>query len=351
MTNNPEIKNKKLSIDALRILACLMVIYLHAGVETVVYGYERYGGLTSFLCETLNYLYCGIPIFYAIIGATVIKKESEFDIKKYLWRICRIIIAIIIFSMPYYLYQCYIGRIKFDILAYMNTFWQGGFYEGAYWYLREYLKILIIVPFLQAMLSNMNKKLFYLFFALIFIFEFFIPLINQYTNSFTVFGMSLTFLAQFELKYIITMYFLMYVIDEKTLTKKNCIILWIIALIFYLLDKFSIVKSNFPYNWLTYSRYVLTISIIFTYRYLFDKKNILNEKTKNVLSLIASTTFGVYLFHMIFKNLLNYIYMPIIEKNIINPILITFIYVILIFSCGSILTFLLKKIPFLNKIL
>ena len=103
------------------------------------------------------------------------------------------------------------------------------------------------------------------------------------------------------------------------------------------------------------SRYVYLINCItvfVTCQYLNDKSQLLSKISKQIISL-GGCTFGIYLAHIYIKDhtaITRYISKLFQDIIPIPRMLYAFIYCIIIFICGYIITLLLKKIPFIKRI-
>ena len=94
------------------------------------------------------------------------------------------------------------------------------------------------------------------------------------------------------------------------------------------------------------------ITVFVTCQYLNDKSQLLSKISKQIISL-GGCTFGIYLTHIYIKDhtaITRYISKLFQDIIPIPRMLYAFIYCIIIFICGYIITLLLKKIPFIKRI-
>lgn len=208
------------------------------------------------------------------------------------------------------------------------------------WYMYTLLGIMFVVPILRIITKYAGKKTINFICLVGTIFLSVIPLFNIYT------GFKLG--VEFPISMIYPLYMLIgYWIDKGELNINNKISYWLMVTSVVGLIGLSILNQyvKFAINYAAYdSPVIMLLSIA-----LFSAfKNIKFQENKKI-DFIDKTTFGVYIIHMLWINIL-YKFMKINPFDIINPFIgfaITFVSV----SCLSIVTsYILKKIPLVRKL-
>ena len=144
------------SLDFLRIVACILVIVIHvANVYCRAYtNIDSVNYIGAIIFNTIARV--SVPIFFMISGALLIK-PSEFNIKKYLQRIWRLLFALIAWNFIYFLFNKY--YLENDLNFY-DSFIES-FVEPTkrhLWFMYAIIGIYIILPFVQNMCKNLSKQ-------------------------------------------------------------------------------------------------------------------------------------------------------------------------------------------------
>ena len=148
-------KNKKLYLEALRILCIFLVIFNHTAPD----GYLAFIGENNILLYFL-YLFCSVlckiavPIFFMISGALLLgKQESIRDLYKK--RVLRMVIVLVLISIPNYIWLS--KDTPLSVVGFLCTIYTGTA-RTALWYLYAYLGFLIMLPFLRSMAAQMKDR-------------------------------------------------------------------------------------------------------------------------------------------------------------------------------------------------
>lgn len=156
-------KEKNYQLEVLRVLSCINVILIH-----VCNLYSRSFGQISdgeyVFSVVLNaYARTSVPIFFMISGATCLGRCYDFN--KYKKRVINTAVVLVIASVLYriwnilYFDRAYDYHDLFDTPTKLHL-----------WYMYAYLGILIMLPFLQNMLQNLDRKFEMLFVVIWFVF-------------------------------------------------------------------------------------------------------------------------------------------------------------------------------------
>jgi len=287
-------------IDALRIIACLMVIFNHTNDR----GFLRYAldDLHSIIWwfDTFFSAACkaGVPIFFMITGANLLGKQESYT--KTFSRSKKILLCLITWSLIYFFIDCY-PREKF-LIETLKKMTSGNYWH--LWYLYAYITFLFTAPVLKKFSSHMEIKEFYLIFTLGIIFTFAIPIIEK---------LFIVINGNFKPSWIISNIFfypvLGYFIDKKIeksfFSKKLLAFLWILNILIFIaaetaewnyLIKHSGDKNE---NIIRTTCMINAVTLFTTIKFIFMKYKI-SDLIKNLISKIGQLTFGIYLSHIIF---------------------------------------------------
>lgn len=152
---------KDISIEVLRITACIMVIIIHVSAyNTYVLPPE------TFLWQAMNFwnsvVSSAVPIFFMISGAFMLNPNINMGLKKLKRKIIKLSILYVIWVV---LYSCYISSIENCIPLGMTwlkqviiTALNGGRYH--LWFLPMLIGLYFFTPLLRAMVKDLNKRIF-----------------------------------------------------------------------------------------------------------------------------------------------------------------------------------------------
>lgn len=167
---------KKIYLEIVRLISIALVIFNH----------------TESFAEPLNYAYCGeighllslgvsictkvaVPLFFMISGALLLVREESLAelLRK---RVFRFVVLIVLYQVLQHLYYFFIKHHEITTFSFIKDCIAGGVYGAcASWFLYAYLSFLLLLPFLRYMVRNMPNKYFIYLFILQMILFAFIP--------------------------------------------------------------------------------------------------------------------------------------------------------------------------------
>lgn len=150
-------KEKTVYLEICRIIAIFCIMYQHTGgrgADAWRYTDSRWVYLMSLIGNIIGCI--GVPIFLMISGALLLSKKESWK-KIYGKRIPRIAGALIIFSAIRYFYQCIAGNQAGSVGEFLRQFYMQEIFIP-YWFLYEYLGILLVLPFLKKMMQNLTDQ-------------------------------------------------------------------------------------------------------------------------------------------------------------------------------------------------
>ena len=144
-----------LHLDLLRLTAILFVIFNHTSDRGYFLFADSVGSwlyfpymASSVLCKV------AVPIFFMISGALLLPKEESLS-KLFSKRILRMVVVLVLISVPYYLW---LHRAEGLSLSSFLTYIYGNSASTSLWYLYSYVALLLMMPFLRAMVKGMEEK-------------------------------------------------------------------------------------------------------------------------------------------------------------------------------------------------
>ena len=151
-------KTRKCSFDVLRCIAILFVLINHRDIYSYFLNFDVWN--IKYVISMIISIFCksACPIFFMISGALLLGKEETYY-TIFVHRICRILSAMVLFSIVYII--CNQGTI--EMLG-------GLLLRNSNWYLYAYLAFLIMLPFFRSMVQGMDKVKFRIFLVLVAVF-------------------------------------------------------------------------------------------------------------------------------------------------------------------------------------
>lgn len=342
---------RKLNIEFIRIFAVIMTISIHVSnlylnsfgnIPNSFFGFGAVFNSFARVC---------VPLFFMISGAFAL--EKEFDRKKYFERIFKFLIILIAWSAIYYFCKSGFG-IKNLGKVITNSFFNANMTSRHLWYMYPLIGIYLALPFIQNMCKNMSRELENLFLILWFCLSglsvAFLPLAKFITKTDIEISYPVPLLnSAYYLGYFIAGHILYKRFKNIELSKKQNILLifgYILsssasAIITYFVS-LKINRLCEPTGWYKSALIILATAFIFI---LFANK----EKAfkSPIISLFSSQTFGIYLSHMLFLNIIK----KCIVITDINPLISVPVITLIVYLASWIFSLILSKIPLLKKLI
>lgn len=343
-----EQKKRVVYLDALRIIAILCVIFNHSGAN----GYFLFTTTDSVPVQIVSIFissFCkiGVLLFFMISGALLLSKEESLkDI--YLKRVLRYLIILLVFCFIRYVYQVHRGEIIFDWKDLIRKITTGQIYTP-YWFIYSYMGFLMSLPFLRKMVKVMSDTDYIYLFVL-------------YVIGGGVFGvLARTFIGQLVISipftadvlvYPLFGYFLAHRIPQEKQTPKTVVLACVAAFIGLCLN---VCVTRYDYQifggWSESGMLLFLVfspvAVFYVTKYFFDHVKVpaLLEK---IICILGSCSFGVYLLEGYVKGYFGFLqyYLHLFLPKLLSSMF----YLLCIFFIGSIVTFILKKIPVIRKL-
>lgn len=329
---------RQTELDILRLLATLAVIMIHGGL-----------GIQTDI-EIVKHIYYGIhaaivwcvPVFFMISGRFFLDPERNVPLRKILTKYIPHIITVFIFWTAVYTayYKLSGAYDDLNIFGIMTQFIEGPYH---FWYLYTLVGLYIITPFLRKIAENKQLLVYFLILFVILNvtteYLVYLPKVGDIIQSFAdkfCLSMVIGYVGYFMLGY-----FLWSIKDS--VTKRRELILYVIGIMFFIgtilaealvspeLREADFVKQYMKPNVVIYS----------TILYLFFIKRVskinFSERAVKILAFLTEMGFGIYCVHALVNELFQ-ISLPCSSLR-----------VICIYLISLVLTYLIRKIPYIGK--
>lgn len=347
-------KEKRLDYEVLRLIAIVGVVFNHtSGRGFDLYMAEGCSGI-NYVGSLLLGILCkiAVPLFFLVSGGLLLAKEERIS-TVLVKRVLRILLALVIFSGVLYLFWIRWDYVtKAGVQDFLSRLWSTGV-SIPYWYLYAYLGILLMLPLLRAMVKAMSDMAFvYLAFVHILLYGVlgtaaFCLKLGPLHSDFLI------PLAEPCLFYFIMGYYLSHRFSWELMRKKDLGFLWGIALLslaimFALADADVGRNGTVTINYLESLMVFPVFAVYATVHQLFTWHRPPQWVAKTITAL-GGCVFGTYLLEGILRYELGFIYQFLEPRIHVLPACMVWVAVVVV--CGLSITWVLKKIPGLKKIL
>ena len=339
-------KQRKLHLEMIRIIAVFLVIFNHT--DGFIYYTETTNRLTwLFSLGMAGICRIAVPLFFMVSGALLLdKEESVKDL--FQKRVARILTILIAFSLFYYFMDCIrYGWQNTGMTDFFEKLCTNGIRES-FWFLYMYLAMLLTLPFFRKMAKHLGDKLMIYLMLLKILFSVLIPLVNI-SFEISVY-LDAGFVGDFAFYMLLGYYMEKKDMSLREMTNSGILLLGIGG--FAILD--MVIMWLF-YRWKgSYQTALLDLFICVTAPMVWMLVRRIAERIKpglatKLLLITGGCVFGIYLLDNFVRWQLLPVYLFLCEKTV--GVLACSAYVMLTFLLGLMYTFVLKKIPLVNRFL
>lgn len=351
--------NRKIHLELLRIIAIILVIFNHTGER----GFLLYTVTSESVLYWIYFFFSiackiAVPLFWMISGCLLIGKEESIGII-YKKRVLRIVFALVLFSLIHYA----IPMVKhpemriFDVRYFIDRLICTDGFAPAYWYLYAYIGVLLMLPVIQKVAKSMNAKEYIYLFILTLVFRGMIP-IAQYLlgkGKISINGRLGEYIFPQNLIYFIAGYYFEIIIEKKDLTGKKATKLLLLGFGAIMISCFATkymanVTGEYSETFYNSLIFIPTVAIFYLGRYLFEQNaDRISDKTAKLITAISGASFGIMLMEDVLRVKTQFVF-EFLELYC-NPFFACILWVLTAWGCGVIGIMLMKKIPFIRKIL
>ena len=340
-------------LDVLRVIACLSVILIHASAEYAIKNIESSNFLPANIIDGLARI--AVPLFVMISGALLLDEKYDFNIKKHINHILKLIAFYLFWSTSYsIIYKVIKPLIRHKpirIVKIIGSILSGHFHL---WFIYLIIGLYLILPLLRLWVNDKNKKYVEYYLILALIFTFLIPQLTNIACYYYHFFERINDILNNKLilSYVggYTSYFILgwYINNYELKHKKLIYILGIISFLITGIGTYFLSIKNGEYVETMYNN--LTINVLFQTItiFIFIKDKYKNKKESNkIINSISKYSLGIYATHVIILKLTS----SFLTRNNMNNALINIPIIFLVsFILAYITSFILSKIPLLKKV-
>ena len=337
-------KNRIITLDLLKIIACYLVIVNHVGIYLV-----RYAVNTPFIIFTyslfLSFCKIAVPLFVMVSGSLLLMKQDTY--KKVFKRVFKILVPLVGLSLVVYVYRNGVSALPGFIPSILQ--------ERAivpFWYLYMLIGLYLVSPFIYKMVKNFTDLDHVVFMGLFLIF----PSLALLAAKITGFTLYKEFFTAF-IPIVIGYFVAGYTLTKVTLSFKHRLWVALSVIIMLIMSTLLMTVTTLINGEITY----VTDNIYFANNVFMslgvfvlvkDAKvfNTLSEKTERIIAKISELTFGIYLIHA-------FLFPFIAESSIsravfaFNPIVGVLLAELVVFAVSAIIIYGLKKVPLIKDFL
>lgn len=334
--------------DIIRIIAIFMVVAIHSHVAPLSVNQGTTVWYFVMLMQTLCVI--AVPLFFMVSGALLLSGEGSVSIEElYKKRIPKQAIPFIVWSIVYVLARVVMGKIPFSIEAFTSLLYEPAYYQ--FWFMYTLLAIYLILPFLQTLVKNCDKKKTEYILILWAVFSVIVPLASRYVPGFKISEHVGLVLCEGYLGYFILGYYLSkYKRDVKPckaslLWVAGAVVTAVCAIAEYVYSS----KTGADYSGYIYQAYIVpgaVASSVGVFLLFQNKKYKPKEKSVKAITRLSSLSIGVYYIHMLVLTVVEYVGIKG-EDNIF----VLIIKIISVYTISSVGAYIISKIPILKRLL
>ena len=341
-------KERLYYLDWMRVFATFMVVTIH--ISATIVGVPYYDAPTNWLSANFyeSISRAAVPLFVMISGALLLGDQRETSYKLFLTkRVSKILIPLVCWSFIYYAYQVIDNWYRtFSLKQFVSMFLADNI-SMHFWFMYMILGIYLTTPIVKIFIRHARQQDIIYFLILWFYVSFIVKLMVNYIG--VSFNIELFHVTNYIGFYVLGYYLSHF--DLKKIGGKISIFITTIGmcLTFFLTYFFTIrdggVFHDFWYNYHTFGVLLSAVGI-----FLICKRYLAKIKIGVLFHSLSRLSFGIYLVHILV--------MWIFADTVIIPIHASFhstlsIPMILIFVIvvSGLITFVIRKIPILRKLI
>lgn len=345
------IKNDRKKLDYIslvKILASLSVVILHTNGEFWRFRYDNYKlyWTSANLVECIFYF--AVPFFILSIGATLLDFNERYNLKIYFKRrFKKIVIPLLCWNIIIYYYNVYLIKVfkkeKITFVYLWNLYFKCKL-NRIFSSIHSFIIIYMIIPLIAFVEKSQKIKIYSYCFITLLIGQIFIPYLIKLIQP------KLVWIYIIKVDKIIYI-FAGYIIQNLKFSYSTKLILYFVGIICLMIHFYGTQILTIKYRKIVrlHKGYLNFPCVIYSCSlFLFIKENcyiLFKLINKNNINKIGTLTFGPFFLHMIIKDTYDKYFKP----NRLSIIYRLFGGIIIFFIC-LILTYFLKKIPFVNYI-
>jgi len=337
---------RNVNVELLRCIAILFVILIHLSSpffynKSIFEDHSHYWIINNFYYAFSRF---SVPVFFMVTAHIYFKSNGNYNIVK---RLNKLIVPLLFWSGVYFYYGDYAGSHGvieyFKSLIFSRT-------STHLWFIPVFIGYIVLLPLMKSYFvdSKDNGKLI-VGCSIIF----YISIIPFIASCLTAMGYDSSFIwgvkqynvsiAEF-MVFPIVIFFSPLVRDMKS---SSYILMFIITCTsIAILNMYSsYAQSLATESFFNYTSPLVILSALCTYKYILSIK-INSMKAIKAINMLGSLSFGIYLSHIMVRNILQHYELISWSSPIISPIVNTISIIII----SAIIVFIIKKTPYIKAI-
>lgn len=337
---NSKTNTRVLYFDFLNVFATLGVVFLHCNGLAHTFS-QSVSWYQALFIEV--FWYWPVPVFFMLTGATLMGYRARYTTAEFFKkRFMRTVVPFVVWTLISAVVKG-INPFETGIRKFVNLC-IGTSVENVYWFFIPLFSVYLALPALS-LLKNHRKVLWYLA-GCAFLLTSLLPPVFKYIGLSWNTNLNMPMVSGYLLFVILG-----YLFSTEELNRKQRLVIYGFGLFGAVLRyamtvilsvRDGVINKMF-FSYTEYYSVFLAVAVFVMFRYM-KPVNFLSDK-KAVLSKISGCSFGVYLIHMIVIRFLNSLLPETVFGAVWRMTAPVFIYLI-----ALIITFVLKKIPIIKKI-
>lgn len=347
---------RKFHIDLLKVIAIYLVLLNHTGDLGFSYFRQVTNPVGYWLSLFLTvFIKAAVPLFFMVSGALLLPKEETIAdvIKK---RFLKYLLVLVVFSLVSYLYTIRADIHQFDLGYFVKTLYSGE-HTVAYWYLYYYLGYLIALPLLRKLAKAMSDQDYRYMLAAILILNLF-PFAEGliWGGEISLNDNFIFFFSVSNAYYPLLGYYLEHRLLEKDFNRKNLFCLVIascvaIGLTGIMTDyRCANLADMAEGKWQLYLSSLICIPAITVYyiaRYISLRCTV-KPVIGKIFYIAGNCSFGIFLLEQVYRSVTKPVFSYL--QPYISTLPACLIWILGACLLGCVVTVIMKKIPFLKKL-
>ena len=347
-------KEKRLDYEVLRIIAIFLVVFNHSQHR----GFELYlveGGsfVNNFISLALAVL-CkiAVPLFLMISGGLLLHREESIK-TVILKRVLRMIAALVLFSGVLYLFWIRWGTVETPgVRDFLLQLWSTGISEP-YWYLYAYTALMLMLPVLRPMVRGMSNSTFVYLMLLHVLYQVVSGPVGFLVGAGSLYEKFNLPLVEGTLFYFIMGYYFGHRFSWSDVRKRAVGFMAIVSVgaigIMMALTWSDLVKNGESTQFFMESLLCFPVFTVYGAVCVFFRNRRVSPGMSRFIAGLGGCVFGTYLLEGILRRELLFLYDYLEPRLHVLPA--CFLWILAVVISGCVITWILKKVPILRKLL
>ncbi len=334
--------------DIIRIFAIFMVVAIHSHVAPLATNQGSAMWFVVMLVQTLCVI--AVPLFFMVSGALLLSSDKELSVAElYKSRLPKQAIPFIVWSLVYVAARIAMGKIPLSASAITSLLFEPAYYQ--FWFMYTLLAIYMLLPVLQTLIKNCDKKKVEYILVLWFVFSIAVPLLSRYVPGFKISEHVGLVLCEGYIGYFILGHYLK---KYKSEVKPGTgMFMWlagaaataVCAVVEFVYSQ----KTGSAYTGFVYQAYLTPFAALSScgaFIFFGNRCFKLNKKATALISTASALSIGVYYIHMLALTVIEKVGLAGADNLLVLVLKIAVTYILSFFGA-----FVISKIPVVRRFL